>query len=150
MPPTVLDAKEVDLDIMPGLSEECVFSGITRVENLSHTPVVARDGAATTTTATTLEDEIFGSMSVGRGLLGGGPRTPLTPGETVLVKASGWAYAGGGRNIVRVDVTGNNGKSWQTATITEGYIQSTHPTWHGHGSFGNVKFPQSFVRMECR
>ena len=21
---------------------------------------------------------------------------------------------------------------------------------HGHGSFGNVKFPQSFVRMECR
>ena len=43
LPPTVLDAKEVDLDIMPGLSEECVFSGITRVENLSHTPVVARD-----------------------------------------------------------------------------------------------------------
>ena len=38
LPPTVLDTKEVDLDIMPGLSEECVFSGITRVENLSHTP----------------------------------------------------------------------------------------------------------------
>jgi hypothetical protein len=85
LPPTVLDAKEVDLDIMPGLSEECVFSGITRVENLSHTPVVAQDGAATT--ATTLEDEIFGSMSVGRGLLGGGPRTPLTPGETVFISA---------------------------------------------------------------
>ena len=128
LPPTVLDAKEVDLDIMPGLSEECVFSGITRVENLSHTPVVAHDGN-TATTATTLEDEIFGSMSVGRGLLGGGPRTPLTPGETVLVKASGWAYAGGGRNIVRVDVTGNNGKSWQTATITEGYNQPIRRAW---------------------
>ena len=47
----------------------------------------------------------------------------------MLVKASGWAYAGGGRNIVRVDVTGNNGKSWQTATITEGYNQPIRRAW---------------------
>jgi sulfite oxidase len=122
LPPTVLDAKEVDLNIMPGLSEECVFSGITKVENLSHTtPTVS-------TTTTALEEEIFGSM------LSMAPsfqpaRTPLTPGETVLVKTSGWAYAGGGRNIVRVDVTGNNGKSWQTATITEGSNQPLRRAW---------------------
>mmetsp|Transcript_9335 Transcript_9335/g.15450 ORF Transcript_9335/g.15450 Transcript_9335/m.15450 type:complete len:763 (-) Transcript_9335:174-2462(-) len=121
LPPTVLDAKEVDLNIMPGLSEECVFSGITKVENLSHTTPLP------TTTTTALEEEIFGSM------LSMAPfaasRTPLTPGETVLVKTSGWAYAGGGRNIVRVDVTGNNGKSWQTATITEGSNQPLRRAW---------------------
>jgi len=116
LPPTVLDAKEVDLDKMPGLSEECVFSGITKVENLSHTVPVP---------TTALEEEIFGSMSIPFT----GPRSPLTPGETVLVKASGWAYAGGGRNIVRVDVTGNNGKSWQTATITEGSNQPLRRAW---------------------
>jgi hypothetical protein len=117
LPPTVLDAKEVDLDKMPGLSEECVFSGITKVENLSHTVPVP---------TTALEEEIFGSMSMGPFA---GSRTPLTPGETVLVKTSGWAYAGGGRNIVRVDVTGNNGKSWQTATITEGSNQPLRRAW---------------------
>jgi len=118
LPPTVLDAKEVDLDKMPGLSEECVFSGITKVENLSHTVPVP---------TTALEEEIFGSnLSM---MPFAGSRTPLTPGETVLVKASGWAYAGGGRNIVRVDVTGNNGKSWQTATITEGSNQPLRRAW---------------------
>jgi sulfite oxidase len=102
LPPTVLDAKEVDLDDMPGLSEECVFSGITKVENLSHNVIPKYNNTATKT---------------------------LTPGETVLVKASGWAYAGGGRNVVRVDVTGNNGKSWQTATITQGSNQPFRRAW---------------------
>jgi len=118
LPPTVLDAKEVDLNRMPGLSEECVFSGITKVENLSHTVPLP---------TTAFEEEIFGSMSMP--LPFAGSRTPLTPGETVLVKTSGWAYAGGGRNIVRVDVTGNNGKSWQTATITEGSNQPLRRAW---------------------
>jgi len=117
LPPTVLDAKEVDLNRMPGLSEECVFSGITKVENLSHTVPLP---------TTAFEEEIFGSMSM---MPFAGSRTPLTPGETVLVKTSGWAYAGGGRNIVRVDVTGNNGKSWQTATITEGSNQPLRRAW---------------------
>jgi len=131
LPPTVLDAKEVDLSVMPGLSEECVFSGITKVENLSHThaPMMTMN-----TTSTALEEDIFdSSMSMAASFHQGGSRTtsptPLTPGEIVLVKTSGWAYAGGGRNIVRVDVTGNNGKSWQTATITEGSNQPLRRAW---------------------
>ena len=121
LPPTVLDAKEVDLNTMPGLSEECVFSGITHVENLSHTAPPPPPAS------TALEEEIFGSMSVPAII--SNSRTPLTPGETVLVKTSGWAYAGGGRNIVRVDVTGNGGKSWQTARITEGSKQPLRRAW---------------------
>jgi len=128
LPPTVLDAKEVDLSVMPGLSEECVFSGITKVENLSHTHTPMN------TSSTALEEDIFdSSMSMAASFFAGGSRsrsrTPLTPGEIVLVKTSGWAYAGGGRNIVRVDVTGNNGKSWQTATITEGSNQPLRRAW---------------------
>ncbi len=123
LPPTVLDAKEVDLSVMPGLSEECVFSGITKVENLSHTEIRP-------TSITALEEDIFdSSMSMAASFQGSRTPTPLTPGEIVLVKTSGWAYAGGGRNIVRVDVTGNNGKSWQTATITEGSNQPLRRAW---------------------
>ncbi len=102
LPPTVLDAKEVDLSVMPGLSEECVFSGITKVENLSHTEIRP-------TSITALEEDIFDSRMLMAASFPAGSRTPtpLTPGEIVFVKTSGWAYAGGGCNIVRVDVTGN-------------------------------------------
>lgn len=53
----------------------------------------------------------------------------LVPGETVLVKASGWAWAGGGRNIVRVDLTGNNGKIWGRTNITHGSDQPLGKGW---------------------
>ena len=36
---------------------------------------------------------------------------------------------GGGRNIVRVDVTGDNGKSWANANITEGSDQPYGRAW---------------------
>ncbi len=45
-------------------------------------------------------------------------------GETVVVKAKGWAWAGGGRNIVRVDITGDNGLTWHTSEITKGGDQN--------------------------
>ena len=61
LPPSVLDAKEVDLDKMPGLGEVSVFSGITNVSR-----VASEDDA----------------------------NRKLVPGQTVLVKASGWAWAG--------------------------------------------------------
>jgi sulfite oxidase len=50
-------------------------------------------------------------------------KTKVKPGDTVKMKASGWAWAGGGRNIVRVDVTGDGGKTWATATLGEGKDQ---------------------------
>lgn len=38
-------------------------------------------------------------------------------------------YLGGGRNIVRVDVTPDGGKSWQTATIMQGSEQRFGRAW---------------------
>lgn len=57
------------------------------------------------------------------------PGSNVTPGDTVTVVASGWAWAGGGRNIVRVDVSGDNGKSWSTATLLEGSRQRFGRAW---------------------
>jgi len=53
----------------------------------------------------------------------------LIPGKTVMVKSKGWAWSGGGRNIVRVDITGDGGKSWQAAEITEGGDQKFGRAW---------------------
>lgn len=53
----------------------------------------------------------------------------VKPGDTILVKASGWAWAGGGRNVVRVDITSDCGKTWQTATLKEGASQRFGRAW---------------------
>jgi sulfite oxidase len=53
----------------------------------------------------------------------------LAPGDTVMMRASGWAWAGGGRNVVRVDVSGDNGRSWATANITQGGDQRFGRAW---------------------
>lgn len=62
LPPSVLDANEVDLDQMPGLGEVSVFSGITSVSRVEEN--------------------------------NGDEKRRMVPGETVLVKARGWAWAG--------------------------------------------------------
>lgn len=97
LPPAAMDATGVDLDRMPGLTEEPVISGITNLEKMPNS---------------TKQD-----------------RHNLSPGDTVMVSASGWAWAGGGRNIVRVDVTGDDGKSWETAKITQGGNQPFGRAW---------------------
>jgi sulfite oxidase len=51
------------------------------------------------------------------------------PGETVTMNVSGWSWAGGGRNIVRVDITGDDGKSWVTAELKEGTKQRFGKAW---------------------
>jgi sulfite oxidase len=91
LPPAVTDAKNVNLEEMPSMTEVSTFSGIT------HSNVVSEAKA--------------------------------TPGNTVTMKAEGWAWAGGGRNIVRVDVTGDGGKSWATATLKEGKQQRFGRSW---------------------
>lgn len=101
LPPCVTDVNEVNLDEMPGLSEVGVFSGITKVSRV-------------------VEEDEAGSNDVGK---------TMVPGDTVLVKASGWAWAGGGRNIVRVDLTGNNGTSWARTNITHGSDQPHGKGW---------------------
>lgn len=49
--------------------------------------------------------------------------------SVVRVKVGGWAWAGGGRNIVRVEVTADNAKSWDMATLTEGADQKHGRAW---------------------
>jgi sulfite oxidase len=93
LPPSVVDANEVDLSTMPSINEASLFSGITKIEPITN-------GAN------------------------------VHPGEIVIVKVSGWAWAGGGRNIVRVDVTGNvDGGDWATAQLLEGSKQPYGRAW---------------------
>mmetsp|Transcript_10941 Transcript_10941/g.27610 ORF Transcript_10941/g.27610 Transcript_10941/m.27610 type:complete len:582 (-) Transcript_10941:75-1820(-) len=51
----------------------------------------------------------------------------IIEGETVDVK--GYAWSGGGRGIVRVDVSADGGQSWRTATLREGSEQKLHKAW---------------------
>lgn len=91
LPPSVTDAKNIDLDKMPSMTEVSLFSGITKIVRLST----------------------------------GDPN----PGDRILVKVGGWAWAGGGRNIVRVDVTGDGGTTWATADLQEGSDQRFGRAW---------------------
>ena len=52
-----------------------------------------------------------------------GSGSDLPPGENVMMKVRGWAYSGGGRNVVRVDVTGDRAKSWKSADLLDGSHQ---------------------------
>jgi len=60
-------------------------------------------------------------------------RTPHKPASgsehqyTTSVK--GWAYSGGGRGIVRVDVSADNGLTWHTAELLEGADQHPFRAW---------------------
>lgn len=51
------------------------------------------------------------------------------PGDKVMMTVSGWAWAGGGRNIVRVDVTGDNGFTWTSAELKQGKEQRFGKAW---------------------
>lgn len=49
------------------------------------------------------------------------------PGEALTVK--GFAWSGGGRGIVRVDVSSDDGATWHTATLCEGSDQPEGRAW---------------------
>lgn len=71
---------------------------------------------------------------------------PVRPGDDVCVKARGWAWAGGGRNIVRVDLTADNGETWHTATLTEGKDQPFGRAWAW--VFWECDIPQARVQPD--
>ena len=48
-------------------------------------------------------------------------------GDDVTVR--GFAWSGGGRGIVRVDVSADDGATWHTAELKEGREQPTHRAW---------------------
>jgi hypothetical protein len=53
----------------------------------------------------------------------------LPAGEVVMMKVRGWAFSGGGRNVVRVDVTGDRAKSWISADLLDGNEQRYGRSW---------------------
>ena len=50
----------------------------------------------------------------------------FTPGPNII---QGYAYSGGGRGIVRVDVSSDGGVTWQTARLGEGHNQPLDKAW---------------------
>jgi sulfite oxidase len=101
LPPSVVDANDVDLTKMPSITEASVYSGITSIERI----------------------ERIESTQVGKS------GTTPEPDDIVRVRVKGWAWAGGGRNVVRVDVTGDEGNTWATATLKEGSDQRFGRAW---------------------
>ena len=55
------------------------------------------------------------------------PNAAVDADETTTVR--GLAWSGGGRGIVRVDVSGDNGATWHTATLAEGSEQPMDRAW---------------------
>eukprot|EP01123_Difflugia_compressa_P009348 TRINITY_DN3072_c0_g1_i1.p1 TRINITY_DN3072_c0_g1~~TRINITY_DN3072_c0_g1_i1.p1 ORF type:complete len:311 (-),score=68.03 TRINITY_DN3072_c0_g1_i1:77-1009(-) len=52
----------------------------------------------------------------------------VTPDEEGNVHIRGYAWSGGGRGIIRVDVSRDNGKTWEEATLTPNG-QPKHKSW---------------------
>eukprot|EP00658_Telonema_sp_P-2_P026675 TRINITY_DN20798_c0_g3_i1.p1 TRINITY_DN20798_c0_g3~~TRINITY_DN20798_c0_g3_i1.p1 ORF type:complete len:457 (+),score=118.61 TRINITY_DN20798_c0_g3_i1:37-1407(+) len=57
------------------------------------------------------------------------PPSQLMRGESQDVDIQGFAYSGGGRGIVRVDVSADGGKTWTSADLQEGSEQDPSRAW---------------------
>jgi sulfite oxidase len=60
----------------------------------------------------------------------------------------GYAYSGGGRGIIRVDVSIDGGKSWNTATLTEGSDQPIDKAWAWTFWEIDVDIPESMASSD--
>jgi len=76
--------------------------------------------------------------------------TSVVNGSTVyrdsITTLSGYAYSGGGRGIVRVDVSADGGKTWQTATLKEGSSQRLDRAWAWTLWEADVNIPASLPK----
>jgi len=69
------------------------------------------------------EQPVQSSVTLPYAGVGVGGIAQVTAGEPLTVK--GYAYSGGGRGIIRVDVSIDGGKNWVNADLTEGSSVST-------------------------
>ena len=106
MSPNLRDFKGVDPDTLPTVYEMPVQSAI-----VSHTAGATVDAGAT--------------AEVRACWLG------LAPWSLTLLylQVSGYAWSGGGRNIARVDVSADGGKTWTTAQLGQGSEQQFGQAW---------------------
>lgn len=65
-----------------------------------------------------------------------------------MQKIKGIAYSGGGRNIIRVDVSNDNGNNWNTATLTEGKEQKKYKAWAW--TFWEITLPNNNNSLLCK
>ncbi len=77
--------------------------------------------------------------------------TSLTPGSTLssgkqLVQ--GYAYSGGGRGIVRVDVSSDGGATWKTANLGDGAYQKTDKAWAWTFWDCDIEIPEGVEKVE--
>ncbi|KIX05008.1 uncharacterized protein Z518_05880 [Rhinocladiella mackenziei CBS 650.93] len=91
-------ANDVDWSSAPAIQETPVQSAITSIRSISN---ASRADRKELTTYGMQED---------------------------IIKVEGYAYSGGGRRVVRVDVSADGGKSWHQATILPDNAQG-HKTW---------------------
>lgn len=82
--------------------------------------------------------------------------TPLAGSTTELdeVEVKGWAWSGGGRGIVRVDVSIDDGKTWVTAELGQGSEQPLGRAWAWTFWEASVAIPDALkgkeLTLTCR
>lgn len=74
------------------------------------------------------------------------PNTPLIAGEYTTLK--GYAYSGGGRGIIRVDVSIDGGKTWMDASLEKGSEQPLNRAWAWTFWECDVEIPRDKTNQE--
>ena len=128
LPPNVEDANKVELAKMPSMTEASVFSGITNIE------IDKSKAKPGSTTMVKAKGWAWAGMCSQYIIIFGVYK--------ICLKYNLFKYnvsyskipiifnlTGGGRNIVRVDLTGDGGKSWTSAHITHGGDQKFSRAW---------------------
>jgi len=68
-------------------------------------------------------------MPVQSAILSPPPHAKCVAGAGDTLEVKGFAWSGGGKGIVRVDVSADDGRTWHTATLNEGAEQPPHRAW---------------------
>jgi len=66
--------------------------------------------------------------------------------EDGSITVKGWAYSGGGRNILRVDVSADGGETWVPAELGEGSSQKYNKSWAWTFWEAEVDIPPALAR----
>lgn len=115
----VLSPTDADSPFNRGINYKILPPGVTDANNIDLTTMPSVMESSVFSGITTIEQQDSSTSS----------SSTLRPGDVITVKVGGWAWAGGGRNIVRVDLSGDDGTTWATATLKEGSNQKFGRAW---------------------
>ncbi|XGW27752.1 hypothetical protein V3C99_007944 [Haemonchus contortus] len=68
--------------------------------------------------------------------------------DSETVDVAGYAWSGGGRGIIRVEVSGDGGKTWQSAELEQDPEQDLDHMWAWTLFRANIKIPEGVEKME--